>query len=251
MTFLTWTTVVRSILATVLLVGITRVSVAGDTPSFTPDQLRFFETQVRPVLVENCTGCHGVKKVKAGLRLDSRAAILTGGDSGEAIVAGDPEQSLMIEAIRYGGLEMPPKGKLPAKQVEALTRWVKMGAPWPTEAAPAEAVAGEEPATNIRKPGYAVTDLDRAHWSFRPLQTPPVPALGCPNPIDNFLAAGRQAKHLAANPPASRATLIRRATYDLIGLPPTPEDVAAFVQSDDPGRLSETDRPLARLTALR
>ena len=234
MTFYTWPAVLRSLFAATLLAGISRVSSASDTPSFTPDQLRFFETQVRPVLVESCNGCHGAAKVKAGLRLDSRAAILTGGDSGEAIVAGDPDQSLLMAAIRYEGPEMPPKGKLPAKQVEALARWIKMGAPWPAEAAPVEAVEGAEPASNIRKPGYSITDADRAHWSFRPLQTPAVPALGCPNPIDNFLAAGRHPKHLAANPPASRATLIRRATYDLTGLPPTPEEVAAFVASDDP-----------------
>ena len=246
MTFSTWPILSRLSLAIMLIVGLPRGTSAGDVPSFTSDQIRFFETQVRPVLVENCTGCHGASKVKAGLRLDSRAAILTGGDSGEAIVAGDPEQSLLVEAIRYEGLEMPPKGKLPARQVEALTRWVQMGAPWPTEAAPVAAVAGVEPASNIRKPGYAVTDADRAHWSFRPLQTPAVPNLGCPNPIDNFLAAGRQAQHLDANPPAARATLIRRATYDLTGLPPTPEEVEAFVQSDDPAAYPELiDRLLA------
>ena len=234
MRFYTWPNLSRFLIVAILVGVGPRTGWAADEPTFTADQLRFFETQVRPVLVESCNSCHGDTKVKAGLRLDSRAAILAGGDSGEAIVAGDPAQSLLVAAIRYEGPEMPPKGKLPAKQVEALTRWVKMGAPWPKEAAPVAANADAEPASNIRKPGYAVTDADRAHWAFRPLVVPTVPALGFASPIDNFLAAGRQAKHLAANPPAARAVLIRRATYDLTGLPPTPAEVEAFVTSDDP-----------------
>ncbi len=211
------------------------VASAADEPSATPEQLRFFETQVRPILVESCNGCHGASKVKAGLRLDSREAMVTGGDSGPSVVPGEPEQSPLIAAIRYEGPEMPPKGKLPPKQVEALTRWVKMGAPWTKEAGkPAVAAVEGESNSNIRKPGYKITPADRAHWAFRPLQTPAVPAHGCPNPIDNFLAAGRAPKHLDANPPATRAELIRRATYDLTGLPPIPDEVRAFVASTDP-----------------
>ena len=208
---------------------------AADGPAATADQLRFFESQVRPVLVESCAGCHGAAKVKAGLRVDSRAALLAGGDSGPAVVPGDAKESPLVAAIRYEGPEMPPKGKLPAKQVEALARWVEMGAPWPEEAAPVAAQeGGAEPASNIRKPGYAVTDADRQHWAFRPVQAPPVPAVGAANPVDAFLQAGRAAKHLAANPPATKAELIRRATYDLTGLPPTPAEVDAFVASTDP-----------------
>ncbi len=104
---------------------------AADEPSFSPEQVQFFESQVRPILVEQCVNCHGDKKTKAGLRLDSRASALTGGDSGPAIVPGKPEESPLVAAIRYEGPEMPPKGKLPQRQVEALTQWVKMGAPWP------------------------------------------------------------------------------------------------------------------------
>ena len=106
---------------------------ADEGPAATAEQVRFFETQVRPVLVESCNNCHGATKIKAGLRLDSRQAILAGGDSGPAVVPGDPAQSPLIAAIRYEGPEMPPKGKLPAKQVEALTLWVQMGAPGPRE----------------------------------------------------------------------------------------------------------------------
>ncbi len=225
-----------SLLLIVSLLAFPSLSRAGtDEPAASAEQLRFFETQVRPVLAESCNGCHGSTKVKAGLRLDSRAAILAGGDSGPSVVPGEPEQSPLIAAIRYEGPEMPPKGKLPAKQVEAITRWVKMGAPWPkSDDAPADPAVGAEPASNIRKPGYAVTDADRSHWAFRPLKAPNVPSNRASTPIDAFLASGREAKHLAANPPASRAELIRRATFDLTGLPPSPEEVKAFVTSSEP-----------------
>ena len=217
----------------VVLIGETRG--IADEPAASPEQIRFFETQVRPVLVENCAGCHGASKVKAGLRLDSRASTLAGGDSGPSVVPGEPEQSPLIAAIRYEGPEMPPKGKLPPKQVEALTRWVKMGAPWPKgDDAPEVAAVAGEPASNIRKPGYAVTDADRSHWSFRPLQAPKIPDNNSATPIDAFLNAERGAHHLTANPTATRAELIRRATFDLTGLPPTPDEVKAFVANPAP-----------------
>ncbi len=193
----------------------------------TPEQVQFFESQVRPVLVENCVGCHNATKTKAGLRLDSRAATLAGGDSGPAVVPGKPGESPLIAAIRYEGPEMPPKGKLPQRQVEALTRWVQMGAPWP--GGPEAPAPAAEPAGNIRRPGYSVTDADRSHWAFRPLKRPAVPDQGKPaHPIDSFLQVGREAKGLKPNPPASRGELIRRVTYDLTGLPPTLAEVEAF-----------------------
>ena len=201
--------------------------------SFSPEQVRFFESQVRPVLVEHCQNCHGEKKVKAGLRLDSRAGLLQGGDSGPAVVPGKPEESHLVAAIRYEGPEMPPKGKLPQRQVEALTQWVKMGAPWPGVAEPAAAVA--EPASNIRRPGYQVTDVDRDHWAFRPLKRPTVPTVAdARGPIDAFVRAGLDANGLKPNPPASKHELIRRATYDLTGLPPTPAEVEAFEADSSP-----------------
>ena len=192
-----------------------------------PEQVQFFESQVRPVLVEHCLGCHGEKKVKAGLRLDSRASAIAGGDSGPSVVPGKPEESPLIAAIKYEGPEMPPKGKLPQRQVEALTQWVKMGAPWPGGGV--QAAPGAEPASGIRRPGYQVTDVDRSHWSFRPLERPKVPEFaGTAQPIDAFLRIGRDARGLKPNPVASKQELIRRATYDLTGLPPTPDEVAAF-----------------------
>src|SRR3954451_16934050 len=145
-------------LSALLVASADRTSPAADGPPPSPEQVQFFESQVRPILLEQCLSCHGEKKVKAGLRLDSRAAILSGGDSGPAIVPGKPEESPLVAAIRYEGPEMPPKGKLPQRQVEALTQWVKMGAPWPGGRVPAATPA--EPAAGIRKPGYQVTDAD-------------------------------------------------------------------------------------------
>ena len=242
MTFITLPGLLRASCVVGLVATLGVPANAADEPTATADQVRFFETQIRPVLAESCNGCHGATKVKAGLRLDSRRAVLAGGDSGAAVVPGDPANSPLIAAIRYEGPEMPPKGKLPAKQVEALTRWVQMGAPWPKGAeepgVPAEAT---EPASNIRKPGYA-GDRRRsfAHWSFRPLVTARPVRSGNgvpPGRSTRFLAARPGgAKHLAANPPATQGELIRRATYDLTGLPPTPAEV---------GRSSPTPRPEA------
>ena len=220
-------------LAALMSAFLARPGLAADEPSLSPEQVQFFESQVRPILVEQCFNCHGDKKTKAGLRLDSRASALSGGDSGPAIVPGKPEESPLVAAIKYEGPEMPPKGKLPQRQVEALTQWVKMGAPWPGGGKPAAAAA--EPAGNIRKPGYAVTDADRSHWSFRPLKRPNVPATqGSLKPIDAFLRAGLDAKGLKPNPPTTRHELIRRVTYDLTGLPPTPAEVEAFESDSSP-----------------
>jgi mono/diheme cytochrome c family protein len=225
-----------AILAALLALAPTYEGQAADEKALSPEQVQFFESQVRPILVEHCQGCHGEKKTKAGLRLDSRKSALSGGDSGPAIVPGKPEESPLVAAIRYEGPEMPPKGKLPQRQVEALTQWVQMGAPWPWGGAPAS--SGAEPAAGIRKPGYQVTDADRSHWSFRPLKRPNVPVIsGVVGPItavDSFIKAALRAKGLEPNPPASKHELIRRVTYDLTGLPPTPAEVEAFEADKSP-----------------
>ena len=219
-----------------LVIDPVRPSPAAEDKPLSPEQIQFFESQVRPILAEQCFGCHGDKKTKAGLRLDARSFALAGGDSGPAIVPGKPEESPLVAAIRYEGPEMPPKGKLAPRQVEALTQWVKMGAPWPGGGSPAAVVA--EPAAGIRRPGYQVTDLDRSHWSFRPLKRPVVPAIagsaGPIHPIDAFLRKGLDARGLKPNPPASKPELIRRVTYDLTGLPPTLAEVEAFEADDSP-----------------
>jgi hypothetical protein len=181
-----------------------------------------FERRVRPILVEQCQSCHGPKKQMGGLRLDSREAILKGGDSGPALKTGDPDESRLIRAVRHDGdLKMPPRKKLPPPAIDALAAWVKAGAPWPA----AERV-----------------DLDRdvwkRHWAFQPVRRPPVPALRTAtharNPIDRFIVHRLVAKGLSPSAEADRRTLMRRLSFDLVGLPPTPEEVEAFVRDDRP-----------------
>ena len=208
---------------------------ADDAPAPTEEQARFFEREVRPVLAEHCAKCHGAEKQKAGLRLDSRAAMLEGGESGPAIVPGKPEESPLVAAVRHEGPKMPPKSKLAATQVEALARWVEMGAPWPGSAEKTATAAG---GSAVRKGPFKITDDDRNHWAFRPPRRPAIPEVRekglVRNPIDAFLLAGLEAKGIEPNPPASKIELIRRATYDLTGLPPTPQEVDAFLADASP-----------------
>jgi cytochrome c553 len=191
-------------------------------------QLEFFEAKVRPVLSDHCYSCHSTKaeKVKAGLLLDSREGVLKGGDTGPSIVPGNPDKSLLITAIRYTDtdLQMPPKGKkLSDQQIADLTTWVRMGAPDPREATAAQ--------KNWQDP-------NAKHWAWQPVSKPPVPspkdsAWG-QTPVDSFILAKLDEKGLKPNPIAERTALIRRAYFDLIGLPPTPEQVEAFVNDRSP-----------------
>lgn len=194
---------------------------------------QFFESKVRPLLADNCFECHGAKKQKGGLRLDSRPAILKGGDSGPAIVPGEPAESLLIDAVTYlnSDLEMPPKRKLGKRQVETLTTWIAMGAPWP--GGPKGELARDEKT-------FEITDKDRAYWAFQPLASPRKKNL------DAVVATALAERKLQANPVAPREVLIRRAYFDLIGLPPSFEDVEAFVADQDPGAFANLiDRLLA------
>ncbi len=229
----------------ILLACLTAVPVAlADGPKPTEEQVRFFETKVRPVFADHCAKCHGDAKTKAGLRLDSRAALLAGGDTGPAIVPGKPDESLLVAALKHGddGPKMPPSKKLPDEVVANLTRWVEMGAPWPGD----HAVAS----SGVRKGEFQITDKDRAHWAFQPVHRPAVPkvadAAWVANPIDAFILAKLEAKGLRPNPPASKTELIRRVTYDLTGLPPSPEEVDTFVADGSPAAYERlVDRLLA------
>jgi mono/diheme cytochrome c family protein len=218
-----------------------RVAAADPKPEVA--QVEFFEKQVRPLLAESCQGCHGPDKHKGGLRLDSRDAVLAGGDSGPAVVPGDPEKSRLVHAVRYGDarLHMPPKEKLTPEQVAVLTAWVKMGAPWPEAAA----VRTAAPTSTFK-----VTAKDREFWSFRPVREPPVPAVRdrdwVRSPIDSFVLAKLEEQGLKPVAPADKRMLIRRATFDLIGLPPTPEEIDAFLADDSPEAFARVvDRLLA------
>ena len=200
-------------------------SLAG--AEFTAADLEFFEKKIRPVLAEHCYKCHSAdaKKLKGDLMLDHRAGVFKGGDTGPAIVSGKPEQSLLIEAIEYDNvdLEMPPRGKLSDQQIADFTEWVKRGAPWPKEAAVG---LGSREQFDLAK-------RKAEHWAWQPIQPgapPNVKQAGWPtSPIDHFILAKLEAAGLKPAGPADKHALIRRAYFDLIGLPPTPAQVKAFV----------------------
>jgi mono/diheme cytochrome c family protein len=203
-----------------------------------PEKVDFFETSVRPIFAEHCYQCHSqsAEKLKGGLRLDSPEDILKGGKSGPAIVPGHTEQSRLIKAVRYtdAHLKMPPEGKrLSAAQVSSLETWVEMGAPLPAPG-PRQASLREVSVARSR------------HWAFRPLEKPAIPPVNqaewVRTPVDHFVLALLEKNKLHPAPPADRRTLIRRVTYDLIGLPPTPNEVDTFLsdgKSDAYSRLVE------------
>lgn len=207
--------------------------------AITPEQTEFFEKKVRPVLAEQCYKCHGPEKQKGDLRLDSRAAVLKGADVGPVAVAGKPDESSLIKSIRHeGDSKMPGKGeKLSDDQIAALEEWVKMGMPWPES---------DKPTT----PGASV-DLTKTHWSWQPVKNPPVPAVKdegkwAHGEIDRFILAQLEAKKIAPSPIASKRTLIRRASYDLTGLPPSAAEVEAFEKDNSPEAYAKLiDRLLA------
>jgi hypothetical protein len=194
----------------------------------------WFNEHVLPVLSKNCFECHSHAsgKLKGGLSLDWRSGWERGGESGPAIVPGSPEKSLLIKAIRRAddNLQMPPKKALAAEEVALLEEWVRRGAPDP----------------RVSKPGPATRNA-QDWWSLKPLRRPAVPvAEGVKNPIDAFIRAKLAENGLATSPPADRRTLIRRLTFDLHGLPPTPEEVESFVKDDSPDAYERlVDRLLA------
>ena len=194
------------------------------------EQLAFFESKIRPVLSARCYTCHSeaAKKSKGGLTLDRRESMLKGGDTGPALVPGKPATSLLLKAVKYEGLEMPPTGKLPADEVAALAKWIDIGAPWP------EAAVKPKDNTDV-----GVLTAERLkHWAFQPVKKIDPPAAteadrNC-HPIDRFVLVALTVKGLKPAPRTNRRTLIRRASLDLIGLPPTPEEVEAFLKDDSP-----------------
>ena len=217
-------------------------------PAHSPDDIRFFEEKVRPVLQAHCVKCHGGEKTKAGLRLTSRDALLKGGDTGPAAVAGQAHKSLLLEAVGYKNdkLQMPPSGKLPQADLDALAKWVEMGLPWTAGDDAAHAAESTPPHAGPPK----VDDAARSFWSFRPVARPGVPAVKeaawVKNPVDAFILSKLEAKGFAPAPPAGKVTLIRRATYDLTGLPPTIAEVDAFVADSSPDAYEKLiDRLLA------
>ena len=203
----------------------------ADENDATPAQIEFFERKVRPLFAEHCYSCHSVNadSIQAGLLMDSRAALLQGGDSGEAIIPGDPDASLLIQAVRYESYEMPPKGKLPAEDIETLQRWVEMHAPWPTETAPTATTARVE---------FDLQQRQKEHWVWRGIEDPTVPQTLDPtwarHPLDNFVLHRLENAQLHPAQDADRTALMRRLYYDLIGLPPTPVQAKKFLSNTSP-----------------
>lgn len=217
-------------------------ALCGPAPGADPSaaDIEFFEREVRPLLAEQCFACHSgkVEAPFAGLRLDSREAALAGGDSGAAILPGDPEQSRLIQMLRGAPVIMPPTGKLPEERIDAIAEWIRMGAPWPDDPAD-DAASGE---------GFNLAERRDAHWAWQPVKKfdpPEVRSADWPaNPVDNFVLARleREGMHPAA--PADRRTLIRRLTFDITGLPPTPGEISAFVTDERPDAYARLVRRL-------
>jgi len=194
----------------------------------------FFERRVRPVLIEHCSRCHGadLSDPKGSLRFDSRQSLLQGGDRGPAIVSGDAEQSLLLRAVRHDpevDLKMPRgRDRLSEQEIDDLAHWIDQGAPWPADAP------------------IVVSDANgdaTEQWAFEPISDPPVPEVNdqgrAKNAIDRFIFQRLEAEQLRSSPAADRRTLIRRVTFDLIGLPPTPAEVAAFLADSSPGAFAK------------
>jgi hypothetical protein len=215
----------------------------GSAKPISAADLTFFESKIRPLLADKCYKCHSKQadKVRGGFLIDTREAILHGGNSGPAIVPGKPDDSLLIQAIRYKDedLQMPPKGeKLTDQQIADLTEWVRRGAPDPRTVV----AAGSS--------GAKYGGVGKQHWAFQPVKKPALPEVKdsswVKNPIDNFVLAKLEANGMTPNTPADKATLIRRVYFDLIGLPPHPAEVMAFAKDESPDALAKVvDKLLA------
>ncbi|RMG35802.1 MAG: DUF1553 domain-containing protein [Planctomycetota bacterium] len=222
---------VRAAVAVVTAVLAVSAACAGRAAEIDRQGVAFFERKIRPVLVRECFRCHATsaKEVKGGLLLDSEQGMLTGGESGPAIVPGKPEESLLMDALRHDGLEMPPGKKLDDAVIAAFGKWIRMGAPVPKSFQ--EVAGGAKPAGWTAKKTID-WEAEKQFWSFRPIQDPPVPHEGDPgwpkDDLDWFVQAGHLKAGVRPVADAEPRVLIRRLYFDLIGLPPTPEAIDAF-----------------------
>lgn len=216
----------------VAFAGIAVPAFAAVTAEPTAEQAAFFESKIRPILADNCYKCHSLEnsKSKGGLTLDTRDGVQKGGEAGPAVVPGDPAASPLIKAVKYEDkdLQMPPTkegGKLKDVQIAALTEWVKMGAPDPRKEVPKTKLTG-------------LTDKARNHWAYQPVANPAVPAVKnrawCRTSVDAFILAKIEDNGMVPSPDATKEALLRRASYDLTGLPPSPQEVSDFLSDDAP-----------------
>jgi mono/diheme cytochrome c family protein len=218
--------------------AVDQVSAAVDQPA-SPDAVAYFEAQVRPILQAQCVACHGGQKTRGGLDMTTRDSLLQGGERGPVISLNKSEESLLIQAINYHDLKMPPTKQLHKAQIDVLTRWVKMGVPWSK---------GKLISSHVGSP--PVDEQARNFWSFRPVVRPKLPAVKqqawISSPPDAFILARLEGAGLQPAEPAARTTLLRRLYYDLIGLPPQPQEVAAFIADAAPDAYERVvDRLLA------
>ena len=210
----------------------TALAMAATAPAATPEEEEFFEKSIRPIFVEKCSLCHGEQLQTAGLKLTSAEGFYQGGDTGPIFVKDDPAGSRLLTAVRYEGqVKMPPSGKLPDEEIEALTAWIEMGAPWPG--------AGRGPGAADRGLGPRWTKEQENHWAFQPIRDYEPPAVKnrdwARTPIDHFILAKLEEQGLAPAPRADELTLLRRAKYDLHGLPPSEDEIEEFLADTAPG----------------
>ncbi len=208
------------------------LAVAATTTAATQGEIEFFEKNVRPIFVERCSVCHGEQLQTAGLKLTTAEGFYSGGESGPVFLKDDPERSGLLSAVRYEGqVKMPPTAKLPEEEIEALTRWIRQGAPWPD--------AGFKAVTPDHGSGPQWTDKQRSHWGFQPIRARELPLVSdedwTETPIDHFILANLEGQGLAPPPRADRLTLLRRAKYDLHGLAPTEAEIQEFLADQVPG----------------
>ena len=211
----------------------------------TPEQEAFFEKSVRPIFVANCVECHGDKKQEGGLRLDSREGLFKGNEGGPAVVAGKPEESRLLEVIGFqDAIKMPPKKKLADHEIATLTEWIKIGAPYPTTTGAAGAALGQWATPE------GIIKARATHWAYQPIRQSEPPDVKNHDwgqtSIDRFILSKLEEQGLAPAPAVDRRTLLRRASFDLIGLPPTAAEVASFENDQSANAFSRVvDRLLA------
>ncbi|HND51608.1 MAG TPA: PSD1 and planctomycete cytochrome C domain-containing protein, partial [Pirellulaceae bacterium] len=217
--------------ATVLFAAEEMAEEKAEEKTLKPEDVAFFNDKVLPILKQRCYECHShepARKISGGLVVDSRDALLKGGDSGAAVVPGNPDKSLLVRAVRFDDedLQMPPDEKMPDAEIAVLVDWVKRGAP--------------DPRTTPAGVGHAeeIWQKARAHWAFQPIKKPEPPKTKLQNwvrtPIDAFILARLEQEKLRPSPPADKTTLLRRITFDLTGLPPTPAEAQAFFSDSSP-----------------
>ncbi|WP_299466530.1 PSD1 and planctomycete cytochrome C domain-containing protein [uncultured Gimesia sp.] len=231
--------ILRIISVFLLLIGFVCFSTSAEeaksktdsVPQFAPEQLEFFEKSIRPLLAEHCYECHSgqSKRLEGGLRLDSRALLLKGGDTGPSADLKKTHESLLLQAVRYESFEMPPNTRLKKEQIDLLARWVEMGLPWPEEKPPAKGGAADT---------FDLKKRQQEHWAWQPMKEVPPPAVKnkswSTHPVDQFILAKLEEKQLQPTLHADKRTIIRRLYFDLIGVPPTAAQIHSYLSDTSP-----------------